>query len=44
MCVNKPKGRIHIVLINALVWHIQPKIASHGYHVFKEITWNNVKE
>ena len=24
MCVNKPKGKIHIVLINVLVWHLHP--------------------
>ena len=45
MCVNKPTGKIHIVLINVLVWHLQysckTKIASH---VFKETTWNNVKQ
>ena len=28
MCVNKPKGITHIVLINVLVWHLQPNVLS----------------
>ena len=28
MCVNKPKGKIHIALKSLLVWHIQPNALS----------------
>ena len=28
MCVNKLKGKIHIVLINVLVWHLQANTLS----------------
>ena len=28
MCVNKRKGITHIVLINVLVWHLQPNALS----------------
>ena len=28
MCVNKPKGKIYILLINVLVWHLQPNTLS----------------
>ena len=49
MCVNKPKGKIHIVLINVGVafsteYSFKAKIASGEYHVFIETTRNKVKE
>ena len=49
MCVNKPKGKIHIVMINvgmafSTEYSFKAKIASGEYHVFIETTCSNVKE
>ena len=39
MCVNKPKGKIHIVLINVLLWHFQPNTLSRQKLLPVDITW-----
>ena len=45
MCVNKPKEKIHIDTYGILSeYSFIEKTASRGFHVFKETTWNNVKE
>ena len=37
MCVDKSKGKIHILLINVLVWHVQPNTLSRQKWLPKDI-------